>query len=129
MTSVEINDTSNTDKRPNDENDEINSSKRLRKSSSSQSMNSTTITTSNIIPWIPPSKHLVKHLQSQSSSLFQFILSLVHVILTSSITHLTDEHFHWLHTTINLYDYHYNIDKLNLLIETACIVAKRDLTT
>ena len=124
MNSIEINDTLNIDKRPNDENNEINSSKRLRKSSSSQSMNSITI-----IPWIPPSTHLVTHLQSQSSSLFQFILSLVHIILTSSITHLTDEHFQWLHTTINLYDYHYNIDKLNLLIETACIVAKRDLIT
>ena len=116
-----------SDKRPSDENDEPRSSKRLR-SSYSQSNNLPPPTTAtSIIQWSPPSKQLVTRLQSQSSSLFQFILSLVHTILTPSDNHLTDEHCHWLHTTVNLYDDQYNIDKLNLLIETACIVAKTDL--
>jgi hypothetical protein len=118
----ETNNTSINDKRPGDENDEPPSSKRLRLSCS-QSTNPTT----NNNQWIPPSKQLVTHLQSQSSSIFQFILSLVHTILTPSECHLTDEHCRWLHTSVNLYDHNYNIDKLNLLIETACIVAKTDL--
>jgi len=107
---------STNDKRLSDENDQPRSSKRHRASCSRP-----------ILQWIPPSKQSVTNLQSQSSSLFQFILSLVHTILTSSELHLTDEHYRWLHTTTNQYDSNYNIDKLNLLIETACIVAKRDL--
>ncbi|CAF0786478.1 unnamed protein product [Adineta steineri] len=110
------------DKRSSDENDEPRSSKRLRSSCSQSTTN-----TINTAQWIPPSKQLVTRLQSQSSSLFQFVLSLIHTILTPSEIHLTDEHCHWLHTTVNLYDDSYNIDKLNLLIETACIVAKTDL--
>jgi hypothetical protein len=112
---IQIMSISMNDKRSSNENDEPRSSKRLRSSFS------------QTIQWIPPSKQLVIHLQSQTESLFQFILSLVYTILTSSETHLTDEHYRWLHTTINHYDSNYNIDKLNILIETACIVAKRYL--
>ncbi|CAF1335028.1 unnamed protein product [Rotaria sordida] len=129
INTIEINNssilTSINDKRPSDENDEPHTIKRFR-SSFSQSTYPTT-TTTNIIQWIPPSKQLVTHIQSQSSSLFQFILSLVHIILNSTENHLTDEHCCWLHKTINNYDHNYNIDKLNLLIETACIVVKTDL--
>jgi hypothetical protein len=112
---ISINTIKINDKRLTNENEQPRSSKRHRLSSL------------QTIQWIPPSKQLVIHLQSQSSSIFQFILSLVHTILISSEIHLTDEHYHWLHTTINHYDSNYNIDKLNLLIETACIVAKSDL--
>ncbi|CAF2345677.1 unnamed protein product [Rotaria sp. Silwood2] len=118
------------DKRPSDENDEPRSIKRFRSScsQSNDSTTTTTTTTTNIIQWIPPSKQLVTHVQSQSSSLFQFILSLVHIILNSTENHLTDEHCCWLHKTVNNYDHNYNIDKLNLLIETACIVIMSNLT-
>jgi len=100
------------DKRSTDENDEPRSSKRLR---------------SSIIQWIPPSKQFITNTQSQSSSLFQFVLSLIRTIIISTESFLTDEHYHWLHRTINQYDSNYNIDKLNILIETACIVAKLHL--
>ncbi len=103
---------STNEKRSSDENDEPRSFKRLRPSTSQ---------------WIPPSKQLVSNLQSQSTSLFQFTLSMVQTILTSSESSLTDEHYHWLYTTIQQYDSNSNIDKLNVLIETACIVAKNDL--
>lgn len=123
-TNSNSNQVSNNEKRPSDENDEPHTSKRPRLSSS-QTVNPTTAT--NIISWIPPSKQLVTHLQLQSSSFFEFILSLVHIILTPSESHLTDEHCGWLHKTVNHYDHGYNMEKLNLLIETACLVVKTDL--
>jgi hypothetical protein len=110
-----------SDKRSGDENDEPRSVKRLR-SSFLQSDNSTTM-----IKWIPPSKQFVTSLHTQSSSLFQFILLLIHTILTSSDNHLTDEHCRWLHSTVHLYEQNYNIDKLSILIETACKVVKTNL--
>jgi hypothetical protein len=117
--------TSTGDKRSIDEHDELHLSKRLRSSSSHTSQSPTSInTTTAMIKWVPPSKHSVTRLQSQSSSLFQFILSLIHMILTSIDHQLTDEHSRWLHSTVNLYGHHYNRDKINLLIETACKVAK-----
>ncbi|CAF2592883.1 unnamed protein product [Rotaria sp. Silwood2] len=119
---------STSDKRSIDENDEPHIAKRLR-SSCSQASNSsnTTTTTTTAIKWIPPSKQLVIHLQAQSSSLFQFTLSLIHTIFTSTDNHLTDEHSRWLHSTLNLYDHNYNSEKINVLIETACKVAKISL--
>jgi hypothetical protein len=109
------------DKRSSDENDGPHISKRLR-SSCSQTSNGSNITT--VVKWIPPTKCLVTRLQSQSSSLFQFILSLIHTIFPSTDNHLTDEHTHWLHSTISLYGHNNNIDKINILIETACKVEK-----
>ncbi len=106
------------DKRSYNENDQPRSSKRLRSSSPLPLQT---------IQWIPPSKNFVTHIQFQSSSLFQFILTLVNTILKSSESNLTDEHYQWLYTTINHYDSNYNVDKLNVLIETACIVVKRGL--
>ncbi|CAF3877784.1 unnamed protein product [Rotaria magnacalcarata] len=127
-TSGTLNLTANSEKRPSDENDEPRLSKRPRLSCS-QSLDPTTTTPAIHTSWIPPSKQTVINLQSQSSSLFQFILSLVHIILTSSDSYLTDEHCGWLHTTVNHYDdSNYNIDKLNLLIETACLVIMTVLT-
>ena len=114
--SSELNSFSMNDKRSSDENDQPRSSKRIRSSCSQ-----------TILQWNPPSKQLVNHVQSQSSSLFQFILSLIYTILTSSELHLTDEQYRWLHRTINECHSNYNIDKLDLIIETACIVVKRDL--
>jgi hypothetical protein len=116
-------DTSTIDKRSSDENDEPRSFKRLR-SSCSQSNDSQTMTT---LPWIPPSKQQISRLQSQSSSLFQFVLLLVHTILTASQQHLTDEQYRWLHSTVHLYDEHSDSQKLDILIETACTVVKTNL--
>ncbi|CAF0979301.1 unnamed protein product [Rotaria sp. Silwood1] len=120
---------STSDKRSIDENDQPHIAKRLRSSCSqaSNNVNTTTTTTTTGIKWIPPSKQLVTHLQSQSSSLFQFTLSLIHTIFTSTDNHLTDEHSRWLHSTLNLYDHNYNSEKINVLIETACKVAKISL--
>lgn len=115
-TSQLLSTTSNQEKRSSDENDHPRSSKRLRSSF-----------TPNILSWNIPSKHDIQHLHAQSSSLFQFILSLLHTIITSSEFHLTNEHYQWLHQTIHHYDSNSNIDKLNLLIDTACIVVKNDL--
>jgi hypothetical protein len=112
---------STIDKRSIDENAVPHVSKRLR-SSCSQSSNITTI-----IKWIPPSNELVRDLQSRSSSLFQFTLSLVNTILSSTVTHLTDEHSRWLHSTLYLYDPNYNNNKLHLLIETAWKIAQSNL--
>jgi len=100
---------STSDKRSIDENDEPHISKRLRSSS---------ITT--VVKWIPPSEELVIHLQSQSSSLYQFTSSLVNTILPSTDNDLTDEHSRWLHSTLNLYGHTDNNEKINCLIETAC---------
>lgn len=108
--------TSSQEKRSSDENDHPRSSKRLRSS-----------LTPTILSWSPPSKHYIHHLHTQSSSLFQFILSLLQTIITSSEFHLTDEHYRWLNQTIHHYDSNSNVDKLNLLIDTACIVVKNDL--
>ena len=99
-------------KRSTDENDHPHPSKRHR---------------STNLAWIPPSKYEVDHFHIQSSSLFQFILSLLHTIIPSSEFHLTNEHYHWLHQTINHYHSNSNVDKLNLLIDTACMVVKNDL--
>ena len=111
------------DKRSTDENDEPHLSKRLR-SSSLQVEQSPTTTMTTATTWIPPSKQLVTRLQSQSSSLFQFLLSLIHTILSSAADQLTDDHSRWLHSTVNLYGHQYSTEKINLLIETACKVAK-----
>jgi len=115
---------STSDKRSIDENDEPHISKRLR-SSCSQASNSSNTTT--IIKWIPPSKQFVINLQSQSASLFQFTLSLIRTIFSSTDNHLTDEHSRWLHSTLNLYGHNDNNEKINVLIETACKVAKLNL--
>jgi len=112
---------STSDKRSIDENDEPHISKRLR-SSCSQASNTTTV-----VKWIPPSKQLITHLQSQSSSLFQFTLSLINTILPSTDNHLTHEHSRWLHSTLNLYGHTDNNEKINVLIETACKVVKINL--
>lgn len=116
-------DTSTIDKRSSDENDERRSFKRLR-SSCSQSNDSQTTTT---LLWIPPSKQQISRLQSQSFSLFQFLLLLVHTILTTPQQHLTDEQNRWLHSTVHLYDEHSDSQKLTILIETACTVVKTNL--
>lgn len=113
---------STSDKRSIDENDEPHISKRLR-SSCTPTINHTT----TVLKWNPPSKQIVSHLQSQSSSLFQFTLSLIRTIITSTDNQLTEEHSRWLHLTLNLYDHNYNSDKINVLIETACKVAKISL--
>jgi hypothetical protein len=115
---------STSDKRLIDENDEPHISKRLR-SSCSQASNSSNTTT--IIKWIPPSKQFVTHLYSQSSSLFQFTLSLIRTIFSSTDNHLTDEHSRWLHSTLNLYGHNVNNEKNHVLIEKACKVAKISL--
>ena len=113
------------DKRSTDENDEPHLSKRLRSSSLPGDQSPATTTTSaTMMRWIPPSKQSVTRLQCQSSSLFQFVLSLMPTILSSTEDQLTDEHSRWLHTTVNLYGHQYNAEKINLLIETACKVAK-----
>ena len=116
-------DTSTIDKRSSDENDEPRSFKRLR-SSCSQSNDSQPTTAPS---WIPPSKQQTSRLQSQSSSLFQFFLSLIHIILTPFQHDLTDEQCRWLHSTVNLDDEPYDSQKLNILIETACTVVKANL--
>ena len=106
------------EKRSIDENDQPRLSKRLRSSC-------TQVTTApGTVSWIPPSKQLVTRIQSQSSSLFQFILLLIRTILTSSDDRLTDEHSRWLHSTVKSYDDQCNTEKINLLIETACKVAQ-----
>lgn len=112
---------SNSDKRAIDENAQPSLTKRLR-SSYSQSNNS--LTTNTVLKWIPPSKQLVRRLQSQSSSLLQFISSLLEIILPSIDHPLTDEHSHWLHSTINSSDYEYNHEKIDLLITTAYRASK-----
>ncbi|CAF4382312.1 unnamed protein product [Rotaria socialis] len=115
---------STTDKRSIDENGEPHISKRLR-SSYSQAIDNTNATT--MVKWIPPSKQLVTNLQAQSSSLFQFTLSLIHTIINSTDNQITNEHSRWLHSTLNLYGHNYNNEKINVLIETACKVAKISL--
>ncbi|CAF3708171.1 unnamed protein product [Adineta steineri] len=112
---------STSDKRTIDENDGPQATKRLRASSSQASNNCNSTT---IIKWIPPSNQLITHLQSQSSSLFQFILALIQTIISSADNQLTDEHSRWLYSTLDLYDHNYNNEKINILIETACKVAK-----
>jgi hypothetical protein len=113
--------TTTNDKRSIDENDEPHLPKRLRSSCSQSSP-----TTMN--QWIPPSKQFVTNIQSQSTSLFQFTLSLVHTIYSSIDDHLlTEEHLHWLHSALNSYGHNYNPVKINLLIETASLVAKISL--
>ncbi|UJR27984.1 hypothetical protein I4U23_009242 [Adineta vaga] len=112
------------DKRPSDENDEPHASKRLRSSCSQSNHPSSTM---SIIQWNPPSKQSLILLQSQSLSLFQFVLSLVRTILISSENSLTDEHYQWLQTTVNQYDSNCNSDKLNLIIQVACMVTKSNL--
>lgn len=102
---------SNNDKRAIDENDQPSLTKRLRSSHS--------LTTNTVVKWIPPSKQLVRRLQSQSSSIFQLISSLLELILPSIDHSLTDEHSRWLHTTINASDEEYNHEKIDLLITTA----------
>ena len=77
--------------------------------------------------WNPPSKEFVRHLQNQSSSLLQFTLALVNTIVFSSDCQLTDEHSNWLHTTMNSFGHNYNREKINILIETACKIAKLNL--
>jgi hypothetical protein len=112
------------DKRSMDENDGSHLSKRLRSSSLHVDQSPATTTTTSMTRWIPPSKQSVTRLQSQSSSLFQFVLSLMPTILSSTEDQLTVEHSRWLHSTVNLYGHQYNTEKINLLIETACKVAK-----
>ena len=102
------------DKRAIDENDQPSLTKRLR---SSHTVNP--LTTNTIVKWIPPSKQLVRRVQSQSSSIFQLISSLLELILPSTDHSLTDEHSRWLHTTINASDDEYNHEKIDLLITTA----------
>ncbi|CAF1497847.1 unnamed protein product [Rotaria magnacalcarata] len=115
---------STSDKRSIDENGEPHISKRLR-SSYSQVTDNTNATT--MVKWTPPSKQLVTNLQAQSSSLFQFTLSLIHTIINSTDNQITNEHSRWLHSTLNLYGHNYNNEKINVLIETACKVAKISL--
>lgn len=102
---------SSNDKRAIDENDQPTRTKRLRSSNP--------LTTNTVVKWIPPSKQLVRRIQSQSSSIFQLISSLLELILPSNEHSLTDEHSRWLHTTINTSDYEYNHEKIDLLIATA----------
>lgn len=104
------------DKRSIDENDQptSHSNKRVRRNTTEQN-------------WTPPAKEFVRHLQNQSSSLLQFTLSLVNTIVLSSDCQLTDEHLHWLHTTMNSYGHNYNREKIEVLIETACKIAKLNL--
>lgn len=111
---------SSGDKRSMEDQDESHHSKRLR--SSCPTTNPSTV--QSVLQWIPPSKQLVTHLQSQSSSLFQFLLALIQTIFNSTDEPLTAEHSRWLHSTVNLYGEEYNVDKINLMIETACKVAK-----
>ena len=82
---------------------------------------------SNSNEWIPPTQMQVKRLQAQSSSVFQFILSLVHGIVSASNNQLTDEQVHWLRANIDLFDHDCNTDKLNSLMEIACKVARTNL--
>ena len=109
-------------KRATDENDESHLPKRFCSSSiqSGPTMASST-------EWIPPTPEQVTRVQAQSSSVFQFILSLAHGIVTASDNQLTDEQVHWLRVTIDLYDHDYNNDKLNSLMEIACKVARTNL--
>lgn len=100
------------EKRSNDENNPVRSSKRPR---------------SSIQQWIPPSKQFIQNLQSQSASLFQFILSLVHPMFISNESLLSEEQYNWLYAILSEYGSSPNRDKFRLLIETACIVAKKDL--
>lgn len=110
------------DKRSMDDQDESHLSKRLR-----SSCPTTTTTIQSTINWIPPSKQLVTRLHKQSSSIFQFILSLIQTIIVTTDQILTDEHSRWLHATVNHYEDEYNFDKIHLTIETALKVVKIDL--
>ena len=114
-----------TDKRPSDENDEPRASKRLR----SSCLHSNTLSPTMIHPiqWTPPSKQSLLLMQSQSLSLFQFALSLVQTIVTSSEHYLTDEHHQWLIATIKQYDGSCNDDRLEFIIQIACMVTKTSL--
>ena len=112
---------SSSEKRSIDENDQPHISKRLR---STCSQSSTSIID---VKWIPPSKQLITHLQSQCSSLFQFTRSLINTILPSTDLHLTVEHSRWLHSTISSYTDDSNPQKIDLLIETACQTRVRSI--
>ncbi|CAF0723215.1 unnamed protein product [Adineta ricciae] len=107
---------SSTDKRTLDENDQSNSTKRLRSSSTNSTI---------VKKWIP-SKQSVANIEFQSTSLFQFILSLISEILPSINCQFTDEHSRWIHSTLNLYGYYDDCDRHNFLIDIACKVAKLD---
>ncbi|CAF0899518.1 unnamed protein product [Adineta ricciae] len=109
-----------TDKRPSDENDEPRASKRLR--SSCLHSNTLSPTTIHSLQWTPPSKQSLLLMQSQSLSLFQFALSLVQTIVTSSEHYLTDEHHQWLLATIKQYDSSCNDDRLEFIIQIAYLV-------
>lgn len=114
-----------TDKRPSDENDEPRASKRLR--SSCLQANTASPTTMHSIPWTPPSKQSLLLIQSQSLSVFQFVLSLVQTMVTSSEHYLTDEHHQWLLATVKQYDGSCNDDRLEFIIQIASMVTKSSL--
>jgi len=99
------------DKRSNDENIEIRSTKRLRAS---------------VQQWIPPSKQFIQHLQNQSTSLFQFILLIINTICLSIDCSLSKEQYQWLYAILDQYDSNHDHAKYQLLIETACLVARKD---
>lgn len=106
------------EKRSIDENEKPKSTKRFRTSLKNGTNNEQTS------DWNPPSKEIVDQLQIQSSSLFQFILSLVRTIFDSNDDRLTDEQFLWLKSTANAFGHQYNNEKVQVLIETACQVTK-----
>lgn len=108
------------DKRALDDSDEPADRKRLRSCSPTSDRDSTTI----VIKWTPPSEQFLAHVQSQSASLFQFILSLVNTIYSSADHPFTDEHSRWIHSKLPPRAEDYNADKIDSLIATACRIAE-----
>jgi hypothetical protein len=117
---------STNDKRSIDENDQPHMSKRLR-SSCSQASSSSSSNTTIVVKWIPPSQQCVTQLHTQSPSLFHFTRCLINNIISSTDHYLTDEHFRWLHSTLNLFNSDHNNEKFDVLIQTAYEAAKRNL--